>query len=338
LVPDARVRRGGRAVSASPPLVSIVVPTHNRAALLPATLRCLLAQDVAVEVIVVDDGSADATREVLSAWRDERLRTVRHEVGQGVSAARNAGLARAAAPWVAFCDDDDLWAPDKLSRQLAALAAQPGAGWSATAAVVVDERWRILGVRDVPAGDVTTRLLRGNAIPGGGSAVLARTALVCDLGGFDPDLSMLADWDLWTRLALASPFAGVAELGVVIVRHDLNMSLAVAGSVRELDVIGRKHAEARAARGVDAHDRKMRRWLAWSEARSGQRREALRMYLQLARRERSPRLAALGAFSLLGRHAVTARLEHKVRRLAPARRREADELVGRVRAIAGAAS
>src|SRR5690606_3776405 len=146
------------------------------------------------------------------------------------------------------------------------LAASHGARWSACGAAVVDTSWELLGVREVPTGDLTSRLLSGNAVPGGGSGVVAASELVRALGGFDPELSMLADWDMWTRLALASRCALVPELGVVTVRHDGNMSLQVAGARRELDRIGEKHAAARRREGVAHHDHNMQRWTAWSHA------------------------------------------------------------------------
>ncbi len=103
--------------------VSVIIPTRNRRQLLELTLRSVLWQrDVDFEVIVVDDGCTDDTPQMLRDLRDPRIRTVRHERSQGVSAARNHGIAEARGEWVAFLDDDDLWAPDKLTQQLDALA------------------------------------------------------------------------------------------------------------------------------------------------------------------------------------------------------------------------
>ena len=102
----------------------MVVPTHNRSRLLTTTLRSVLWQhDVDLEVIVVDDGSTDDTAQVVAGLGDPRIRRVHHPTPQGVSAARNRGIAEATSDWVAFVDDDDLWAPDKLTRQLGSEAA-----------------------------------------------------------------------------------------------------------------------------------------------------------------------------------------------------------------------
>ena len=99
--------------------VSIVIPTRNRSELLRTTIRSALRQQhVEFELIVVDEGSTDETAELLADVRDARLRVIRHETPLGLSAARNDGAEEARGKWVAFLDDDDLWAPDKLMEQL----------------------------------------------------------------------------------------------------------------------------------------------------------------------------------------------------------------------------
>ena len=107
--------------------VTVVIPSHNRRELLHRTLRSVLAQeDVALTVLVVDDGSADDTEASVEALHDPRVTVLRHPVPAASSAARNTGIARATTTWLAFVDDDDLWAPGKLRAQLDALAGDPG--------------------------------------------------------------------------------------------------------------------------------------------------------------------------------------------------------------------
>ena len=109
--------------------VSVVIPTRNRCSLLARALECVQRQrGVEVEAVVVDDGSEDGTSEYLKRVSGVELAVVRHKRPRGVATARNAGVERASASWVAFLDDDDLWAPDKLARQVAALDARAGAG------------------------------------------------------------------------------------------------------------------------------------------------------------------------------------------------------------------
>ena len=112
--------------------VSVIVPTRNRSALLAMTLRSVLRQrDVDLEVIVVDDASTDDTPRVLAALTDTRVRVIRHAMPSGVAAARNHAAAETQADWLAFIDDDDLWAPEKLLCQLQA-AQQLGRDWAYT--------------------------------------------------------------------------------------------------------------------------------------------------------------------------------------------------------------
>lgn len=106
------------------PLVSVVIPTRARPALVPLAARSALGQTLRdLEVVVVLDGPDPATREALERVGDDRLRLVELPASHGVAAARNAGVADARAPWVAFLDDDDLWLPAKLERQLEAAGA-----------------------------------------------------------------------------------------------------------------------------------------------------------------------------------------------------------------------
>jgi glycosyltransferase involved in cell wall biosynthesis len=127
------------------PDVSVVVPTHNRSGLLAQTLRSVLWQrGVDLEVLVVDDGSTDDTAAVVAALNDPRVRLLRHGTPRGVSAARNRGVAAAGGRWLAFCDDDDLWAPDKLARQLAAAQAT-GRSWVYAGEVHIDLGGQVVG-------------------------------------------------------------------------------------------------------------------------------------------------------------------------------------------------
>jgi len=201
-----------RAMSApTRPAVTAIVPTHNRRDTLPMTLQSILHQrEVDLEVIVVDDGSSDDTYVWLTEVEDPRLRILHHEQPQGVAAARNAGLAEATTEYVAFCDDDDLWAPDKLAAQLDAIAGAPGTRWSCTSAVsfVVGDDGRVELVYHQLAPEaehLQASLLANNVVPGGGSSVLAQADLVRQAGGFRG--GMAEDWDLWIRLALAAPAA-----------------------------------------------------------------------------------------------------------------------------------
>ena len=106
------------------PQVSVAMPTRNRWPMLEQALRSALGQEaVELEVIVVDEASSDGTPERLDRIGDERVSFLRHDTPRGPAAARNAAIERARGEWIAFLDDDDLWAPGKLRTQLARAAA-----------------------------------------------------------------------------------------------------------------------------------------------------------------------------------------------------------------------
>jgi glycosyltransferase involved in cell wall biosynthesis len=189
--------------------VSVVVATFNHAPWLPQALDSALAQTLPdVEVVVVDDGSIDATPEVLARYAG-RIRTVR-QPNRGLSAARNAGLAVARGRYVAFLDADDLLQPTKLAEQAAVLEREAAAGWTycdvriedeATGvATTVSERFGYRARR--LDGWLFAELIRGNFIPA--MAPLVRRAALDAAGPFDERLDALEDWDLWLRLALVA--------------------------------------------------------------------------------------------------------------------------------------
>src|SRR5918999_5041684 len=232
--------------------ISIVIPSHNRWYLLRRTLAGALAQErVDCEVIVVDDGSTDGTSERLAQLGESRLRAFMHERGLGVSHARNRGLEAARGDWVAFLDDDDLWSPLKLRCQLDA-AAERDAPFAYGSAVVLDERLEVIDVQRAPDPDeVLDEVLRRQAVPGGCSNAIVRTELARRVNGFDPDFSMSADWDMWTRVLVAADgrAAACTELFVGYVKHAGAMSVTDAGVfLRELDEIERRYAPQRRGR------------------------------------------------------------------------------------------
>lgn len=195
----------------APDGVTVVVPTHNRADVLPHVLKAILDQEqVSVTVVVVDDASTDGTADLLSSYPD--VTVVHHDVPTEQRKARNDGARAVQTPWLAFCDDDDLWAPTKLRRQLDALTSA-GADWCACSSIFVDERLEPVGGHRVPTAQEVERLLpRQNMVPGGGSGVLMRTSLFEQVGGFREDAKYVEDWDLWLKASRAGTLVCVDEL------------------------------------------------------------------------------------------------------------------------------
>lgn len=191
--------------------MTVTVPTRNRAHILPHTLRSILGQeDVSVSVVVVDEASSDNTAEVVQSIPGVQF--IRHEQPKGSSLARNAGASIASTPWVGFCDDDDLWAPTKLRRQLNAAAAS-GADWSTTGAIHVSEDLLPVGGQRLSDSRMIDRYIyRQNIVPGGSSGTIVRRDLFERVGGFSEEAQYVEDWDLWIRLSQQGKVACVDEL------------------------------------------------------------------------------------------------------------------------------
>ena len=273
------------------PEVTVVIPTRNRWDLLStAALPSALGQGgVEIEVVVVDDGSTDQTPDELRASSDPRLRLVRHEQPRGVARARNAGLASARAEWVAFLDDDDLWAPEKLRVQLAAARAR-GASfvYSGAAAVTEDRAW-LYSLAPPDADVLPSLLLQRNVLWGGCSNVVVERDVVRSLGGFDERLFQLADWDLWIRLSQTTVGCAWPEVLVACIEHPRSMLLTTLEDVFiEFEYIERKHRSARKLAGVSLDHRTFTRWVALGHRRAGRRFRASRLYSTAAIRGRDP--------------------------------------------------
>ena len=268
-------------------LVSVVVPTRNRAQLLGRTLRSICEQHVVnLEVIVVDDGSTDGTANVASA-ADPRVVLVRNPKSLGVGAARNRGICAARGTWIGFCDDDDLWAPEKLASQISA-AKEAGASWVYTGDVNVDDGLRILSGAPPPdPEEVMATLRRRNPLASGGSNVLVRADVLATTGGFDPGLRRTEDWDLWLRLARTGPPAWVRRPLVAYRFHSMNVADDVRSMIAEPRRLARKY-------GIRVDLAAMHRRAAWTALRGGRRGEAIRHYVQAIARGDLRSLARIG--------------------------------------------
>jgi Glycosyl transferase family 2 len=285
------------------PEVTVVIPTRNRWPLLAKTaLPAALGQeDVDHEVVVVDDGSSDETPARLAELADERVRVARHDERRGVAQARNTGIASARGEWVAFLDDDDIWAPRKLRMQVDA-ARSRGAGFAYGGSVWVDERKRFLYGHEAPdPRTLRKQLLRRNVMWSGCSNVIVRTDLVQRVGGFDETLFQLADWDLWLRLAREAEAACCRGVVVGYTRHPENMLLVDPVDVfREFEYLVEKHRADSEQLGV-AFDRAwFARWVATGHLRAGRRRVAARSYLRGVTTARSAGNVVRAAAALLG--------------------------------------
>lgn len=190
--------------------VSVIIPTCNRADRLQKAIDSVLNQTRrAAELIVVDDGSTDNTRDLVTAYGDKVV-SIRQE-NRGPAAARNAGINAARSELIAFLDSDDWFAPQKLAIQVAAMSAAPDYLVSHT-----DERWyrngQLLNQKKKHrkgAGDIFERSLGMCVV--GMSTVMARRCFFDQVGMFDEQLPCCEDYDLWLRASIMLPFLYVDE-------------------------------------------------------------------------------------------------------------------------------
>jgi glycosyltransferase involved in cell wall biosynthesis len=197
------------------PAVSVLMAVHDGARWVAGAVESVLTQTAGdLELVVIDDGSTDATADLLAAVRDGRLR-VHRQPRAGLTRALNAALGLARAPLVARLDADDLALPERLARQRAFLAAHPEVGLLGTAAREVDEAGA--PVREVrpPLDDATLRRALIRANPFVHSSVMARRAVVARAGGYDETLPVAQDYGLWMRLAGLTRLANLEAVLVV---------------------------------------------------------------------------------------------------------------------------
>jgi glycosyltransferase involved in cell wall biosynthesis len=207
------------------PLVSVVVPTHNRPEMLAEALASVRAQTFAdCEIIVVSNGESaemrDASCKVTIAHRGRHF-----TLDEGnLPAARNFAIARAAGEWIAFLDDDDVWLPRKLERQLGAARAT-GADMIACDCICFfpDSRETVSGAR-VRAGWPYTKAVNHQRWGAPPSAVIVRKAAIDAVGGFDPEQRYCEDIDLWRRIAWRHSIHQMEEALVRYRRHAESMS------------------------------------------------------------------------------------------------------------------
>ena len=185
--------------------VSVIVPTYNRAHLVTETIDSILAQTFKdFELIVIDNESGDNTEEVIRSYTDERIRYFRHQNNGLVAVNRNYGISKANGEYIAFCDDDDLWMPEKLERQVKLLDLNKELGLVYSNSYIMDangnlERDTLLSKSKLFRGNVFDKLFQGNFIPM--LTVVIRREVLSKVGGFSPKYIIAQDYDLWLRIA-----------------------------------------------------------------------------------------------------------------------------------------
>jgi tetratricopeptide (TPR) repeat protein len=198
------------------PLVSVIIPNYNHAAYIADAIQSMLAQDYRpIEVIVVDDGSTDNSRQVVAAFGDQV--TYLWQPNQGLSAARNTGIRAAHGHYIGLLDADDLYHPSFLSTLVPMLEADVELGAGYGGYQFVNEHGQPLpqiGNPTVPVEEFYATMVRGNFLAA--HCLLVRRSCYESVGPFDESLRASEDWDMWLRISQTYPVAGA---GVVLVYY-----------------------------------------------------------------------------------------------------------------------
>ena len=186
------------------PKVSVVIPTYERVETLPRSLDSVINQTFSDwELIVVDDGSTDGTDELI--FRDYPAVRYYRQENEGVSSARNSGVALASGAWIGFLDSDDAWLPEKLERQLSPLAKEPELRLSHTDEIWIRNGRRVNQPKEYAksGGAIYRQCLPLCCICP--SSALIRRDLFDEIGGFDETFPVCEDYDLWLRITAREP-------------------------------------------------------------------------------------------------------------------------------------
>lgn len=269
------------------PKVSVVLPAYNAALFIGQTIASITAQSFGdFEIIVVDDGSVDATSEIAAA-QDSRVRIVQQH-NQGIAVARNVGISHARGEWIAFMDHDDLWHPQKLKAQCEVLGNDPGCAivyggflrWDPlTPPNFPDKEIDITRVVADLSGFILPQLVRTNWVLL--STAMIRRNVFETVGLFDPAMPPADDWDLMIRAAEHYRFVKLAQKVALYRVHGGQTSLKLTARNVEFELRAKalERVNTLGGAGLDMKDIKQRQFRAlfnygYLQYRAGLYREA----------------------------------------------------------------
>lgn len=223
-------------------LVSVIIATYNMGQFLSDAIDSVLAQTYPnVELIVIDDGSTDKTREIMNGYNHHKnLQYIRQE-NAGQTRAKNAGIDKAQGKYIGFCDADDLWRKDKLENQLPCFEINNKIGLVHTDIELINTKGEIIDPcpkRKRYGGTVTENLFINNFISFG--TVLIKSECLKNIGKFDENIPMGIDWDLWLRLSTAYEFYYLPEVTFSYRVWEGQMSKNLKGRTENTEKIMRK--------------------------------------------------------------------------------------------------
>ncbi|MDL0138591.1 glycosyltransferase family A protein [Halobacterium salinarum] len=214
------------------PTVSVIIPTYNRADVLPSTIDSVLSQSYDdFECIVVDDASTDDTETVVSNYDDERIRYLCHDNNRGANAARNTGIQAATGTYISFLDSDDELLPENLAITTAALEKRPDCAGVFTSFYTVRDG-NVESVSIAQPGEMPfERICSENAI-GGFTCVMFHTDVFDDIGLLDESFRSYQDWDFFIRVITNHHMVGIDE---VLAIHHLHRQQISSNKRRKFD-------------------------------------------------------------------------------------------------------
>ena len=228
------------------PLVSVIIPTYNRASLIEKSVKSVYSQTYSnIELIVVDDGSEDDTERILSSYIDKNgLVFHKHKENRGAPAARNTGGNLAHGEFLAFLDSDDKWDPRKLEKQVQIFnTSSPDVALVYTGIKKINEKGDFLGNKiPVMKGYIFNDLLIDNCIGSTSVAMIRRDAFL-SVGGFDEKFPARQDLDLWLRIARDYAVDYIAEPLVEYLVHSDRISVNLDSRLEGCKMLLEKYKE-----------------------------------------------------------------------------------------------
>ncbi|MBU0468562.1 MAG: glycosyltransferase [Candidatus Omnitrophica bacterium] len=208
------------------PLISVIMPTYNRSNMAENAAKSVLEQSYKnIELIIIDDGSSDKTKDVINGLSDARIKYIRHDTRKGGSAARNTGIKASRGEYLSFIDDDNLWMPDNLELQYKAFSnSSPDIGivyvWQEIRSFENNELlWK---TQPTLKGNLKGQFLYGQGI--GGMNFLTKRECFNKIGLFDEELKACQDWDILKRLSEHYSFDFVPKELIVYYIHQERIS------------------------------------------------------------------------------------------------------------------
>lgn len=226
------------------PKVSIIIPTYNRAESLRSAITSVLNQSFQdFEIIIVDDASKDNTGEVVDAFKDTRIKYIRHEVNKKEAGSRNTGLRNSIGDYIAFLDDDDEWLPDKLRLQVDLLdhsAPTVGVVYTGCFQIERESGKTLIQMTPVKKGYIFKDMIQQNRMLGP-STMLLRKECFEKVGAFDENIDFGTDYDMWLRISKHFHFDYVKDPLVRYYVHNERLSSDTKLMIKGAETMIQKH-------------------------------------------------------------------------------------------------